>query len=313
MTRSRRSSPTARSRRRRRSRTRRGCSATRTRWATRSPRSSRRRSWAARWRSPTASTPAPSVTARPASCGRWLRPSPTSRRCSRPRAGLEGLKRQVGVHAAGVVMCRDPLTDHVPVWRRDADGAIITQFDMGAVESLGLLKMDFLGLRNLTVLDDCLAHIESNRGETIVLEELDPRRSRGLRAARARRHPGRVPARRRPDALAAALDEADLVRRHLRPHRAVPAGPDGRQRAQRLRRPQERPQAGRADPPRARRGAGRHPRRDPRPDRLSGAGHGDRAAASPATRSAPPTCCAARWARRSARSSTRSTSRSARA
>jgi DNA polymerase-3 subunit alpha len=86
--------------------------------------------------------------------------------------GLEGLKRQVGVHAAGVVMCRDPLTDHVPVWRRDADGAIITQFDMGAVESLGLLKMDFLGLRNLTVLDDCLAHIESNRSETIVLEEL---------------------------------------------------------------------------------------------------------------------------------------------
>ena len=100
------------------------------------------------------------------------RPSPMSPRCSRPRAGLEGLKRQVGVHAAGVVMCRDPLTDHVPVWRRDADGAIITQFDMGAVESLGLLKMDFLGLRNLTVLDDCLAHIESNRGETIVLEEL---------------------------------------------------------------------------------------------------------------------------------------------
>ena len=86
--------------------------------------------------------------------------------------GLEGLKRQVGVHAAGVVMCRDPLTDHVPVWRRDADGAIITQFDMGAVESLGLLKMDFLGLRNLTVLDDCLLHIESNRGKTIVLEEL---------------------------------------------------------------------------------------------------------------------------------------------
>jgi DNA polymerase-3 subunit alpha len=69
-------------------------------------------------------------------------------------------------------MCRDPLQDHVPVWRRDADGAIITQFDMGAVESLGLLKMDFLGLRNLTVLDDCLGHIQSNRGETIVLEDL---------------------------------------------------------------------------------------------------------------------------------------------
>jgi DNA polymerase-3 subunit alpha len=86
--------------------------------------------------------------------------------------GLEGLKRQAGVHAAGVVIARDPLTDVIPVWRREADGAVITQFDMGAVEKLGLLKMDFLGLRNLTVLDDCLKHIEDNRGETVVLEDL---------------------------------------------------------------------------------------------------------------------------------------------
>jgi len=86
--------------------------------------------------------------------------------------GLEGLKRQAGVHAAGVVIARDPLTDTIPVWRREADGAVITQFDMGAVEKLGLLKMDFLGLRNLTVLDDCLQHIKDNRGETVVLEEL---------------------------------------------------------------------------------------------------------------------------------------------
>ncbi len=86
--------------------------------------------------------------------------------------GLEGLKRQAGVHAAGVVISRDPLTDHIPVWRREADGAVITQFDMGAVEKLGLLKMDFLGLRNLTVLDDCLANIKDNRGETVVLEQL---------------------------------------------------------------------------------------------------------------------------------------------
>ena len=86
--------------------------------------------------------------------------------------GLEGLKRQPGVHAAGVILCREPLLDVVPIWRREQDGAVITQFDMGACESLGLLKMDFLGLRNLTVLDDCLRYIESNRGETIVLEEL---------------------------------------------------------------------------------------------------------------------------------------------
>jgi DNA polymerase III subunit alpha len=86
--------------------------------------------------------------------------------------GLEGLKRQPGVHAAGVILCREPLMDVIPVWRREQDGAVITQFDMGACESLGLLKMDFLGLRNLTVLEDCLQHIEANRGETVVLEDL---------------------------------------------------------------------------------------------------------------------------------------------
>jgi len=86
--------------------------------------------------------------------------------------GLEGLKRQWGVHAAGVILCREPLLDVIPIQRREQDGAIITQFDMGACEALGLLKMDFLGLRNLTVLDDCLKHIQANRGETVVLEQL---------------------------------------------------------------------------------------------------------------------------------------------
>ncbi|MBU6244423.1 MAG: DNA polymerase III subunit alpha [Actinomycetales bacterium] len=94
------------------------------------------------------------------------------RRIVETARGLEGLKRQPGVHAAGVILCREPLMDVVPVWRREQDGAIITQFDMGACESLGLLKMDFLGLRNLTVLDDCLRHIEVNRQERVVLEEL---------------------------------------------------------------------------------------------------------------------------------------------
>ena len=87
--------------------------------------------------------------------------------------GLEGLKRQWGVHAAGVILCREPLLDVIPIHRREADGAIITQFNMGACETLGLLKMDFLGLRNLTVLDDCLKHIEVNRCETVVLETID--------------------------------------------------------------------------------------------------------------------------------------------
>lgn len=86
--------------------------------------------------------------------------------------GLEGLKRQVGVHAAGVILSGEPLVDVLPIWRRDQDGAIITQWDMGACESIGLLKMDFLGLRNLTVMEDCLEGIKANRGVDLVLEEL---------------------------------------------------------------------------------------------------------------------------------------------
>jgi DNA polymerase-3 subunit alpha len=86
--------------------------------------------------------------------------------------GLEGLKRQWGVHAAGVILSAEPLLDVIPIQRREQDGAIITQFDMGACESLGLLKMDFLGLRNLTVLDDCLYNMKINGGEPLVLETL---------------------------------------------------------------------------------------------------------------------------------------------
>jgi DNA polymerase III subunit alpha len=84
--------------------------------------------------------------------------------------GLEGLIRQAGVHAAGVIMSSEPLLGHIPVWQREADGAVITQFDYPACESLGLLKMDFLGLRNLTVLDDALAGIKANRGAEVDLE-----------------------------------------------------------------------------------------------------------------------------------------------
>ncbi len=86
--------------------------------------------------------------------------------------GLEGLRRQWGVHAAGVILSAEPLIDVIPIMRRDQDGAIITQFDMGACETLGLLKMDFLGLRNLTILDDALRHIENNSGQRLVLEEV---------------------------------------------------------------------------------------------------------------------------------------------
>ena len=85
---------------------------------------------------------------------------------------LEGLRRGTGVHAAGVIMSSEPLMDVIPLMKREADGAIITQFDYPTCETLGLIKMDFLGLRNLTVLDDALDNIKINRDETVVLEDL---------------------------------------------------------------------------------------------------------------------------------------------
>jgi DNA polymerase-3 subunit alpha len=83
--------------------------------------------------------------------------------------GIEGLIRQPGVHAAGVIMSAEPLIDHIPVWTRHTDGAVITQFDYPTCEDLGLLKMDFLGLRNLTIMADAIAAIEKNRGTSIDL------------------------------------------------------------------------------------------------------------------------------------------------
>ncbi|WP_412177031.1 DNA polymerase III subunit alpha [Microbacterium testaceum] len=86
--------------------------------------------------------------------------------------GLENLKRQWGVHAAGVIMSSEPLIDIIPIMRREQDGQIVTQFDYPACESLGLIKMDFLGLRNLTIINDALDNIEANRGHPLVLEDL---------------------------------------------------------------------------------------------------------------------------------------------
>lgn len=87
--------------------------------------------------------------------------------------GIENLKRQWGVHAAGVLMSAEPLIDVLPIMRREDDGAIITQFDQPPLEDLGLLKMDFLGLRNLTVIEDALRMIEANTGSPLIIEELD--------------------------------------------------------------------------------------------------------------------------------------------
>ena len=79
---------------------------------------------------------------------------------------LEGLVRGAGVHAAGVVIAPSPLTELVPV-TRTKDDAIVTSYDMGAIEKMGLLKMDFLGLTTLTVIDDALKLIEATKNVTL--------------------------------------------------------------------------------------------------------------------------------------------------
>nr|WP_202543771.1 DNA polymerase III subunit alpha [Streptomyces sp. SID8382] len=85
--------------------------------------------------------------------------------------GIEGLVRQMGVHAAGVIMSSETVTDHVPVFSPKNDGQVVTQWDYPTCESLGLLKMDFLGLRNLTIMDDAVKMVRANKG--IDLKMLD--------------------------------------------------------------------------------------------------------------------------------------------
>jgi DNA polymerase-3 subunit alpha len=97
---------------------------------------------------------------------------PEVRRIYETAVGLEGQIRQTGVHAAGVIMSSEPLIDIVPLMDPKQDGQIITQFEYPTCESLGLVKMDFLGLSNLHTLEDALANIKANRGETVVLEEV---------------------------------------------------------------------------------------------------------------------------------------------
>ncbi|MBQ7765266.1 MAG: DNA polymerase III subunit alpha [Lachnospiraceae bacterium] len=85
---------------------------------------------------------------------------------------LEGLPRNTSMHAAGVLICPSAADDFVPL-SRGGDGAITTQYTMTTLEELGLLKMDFLGLRNLTVIQNAQRTIEKTRGIHLVMEEID--------------------------------------------------------------------------------------------------------------------------------------------
>jgi DNA-directed DNA polymerase III PolC len=107
---------------------------------------------------------------------------PEARRVIDVARGLEGLRRQDGIHAAAVVITHEPLTEYLPIQRKPepgsnpADAPIVTQYEMHGVEELGLLKMDFLGLRNLSVIERALDLIEEQSGvrpdiDTIPLDD----------------------------------------------------------------------------------------------------------------------------------------------
>ena len=148
----------------------------------------------------------------------------------------------------------------------------ITQWDYPQCESLGLLKMDFLGLRNLTIMDDAVKMVKANKGVDLDLLALPLDDPNDLRTALPRRHPRRLPVRRRPHALAAAPDEARQLRGHLRRLGPLPAGPDGHELAHQLRAAQERPAGDHPDPQGAGGAAPGGPGGHLRPDRLPGAG-----------------------------------------
>ena len=85
---------------------------------------------------------------------------------------LEGLPRHTGMHAAGVVISQKPMDEYVPL-SRGGDGTITTQFVMTTIEELGLLKMDFLGLRTLTVIDDAVKLVKENHGVSLNMDAID--------------------------------------------------------------------------------------------------------------------------------------------
>ncbi len=100
--------------------------------------------------------------------------------------GLEGLRRQDSIHAAGVVISPVPMTELVPVQRKGEGAEVVTQYEMGAVEQLGLLKMDFLGLRNLSTIERTLDMVEEATGQRPDIDRVpldDPETFKLLKAA----------------------------------------------------------------------------------------------------------------------------------
>ena len=86
------------------------------------------------------------------------------------RGAKEGAVRQTGVHACGILISRDPLTEHIPIMPTEGESLMTTQYDGHFVEPIGLIKMDFLGLRTLSIIKTCLDNIKKSRHETLNID-----------------------------------------------------------------------------------------------------------------------------------------------
>ena len=209
----------------------------------------------------------------------------------------------MSVHAAGVVIAPGPLAEYVPVCTAPTKGAgaaadgeesIITQYEMGALEKVGMLKMDMLGLKTLTVIHDAVLMIAARTGVDVDMDTLpfdDPKVYELLRhGPHRRRLPVRVGARHRH----APVHALRPVRRSRGVERPAPPGPlDAGMHTVFIRR-KLRPGEGHLPAPVAAGGA----RADLRRHHLPGAGDADRATCWPGSRWPKPTCSGRRWARR---------------
>ena len=247
------------------------------------------------------------ATRRPASSARCIETDPEAKTVFDTALGLENLKRQWGVHAAGVIMSSRAADRHHPDHEARAGRP-----DRHAVRLPGLrvARPDQDGLPGAAQPHDHRRRARQHRGQPRAPTSCS-KTSRSTTQPPTTCSPAATPSACSSStagrcAALLRLHEARQLRGHLGRHRAVSAGPDGRELAHQLRPAQERAAGDHADPPRARRVARGHPGHHLRPDHLPGAGDGDRAEGRRLHRSARPTSCAARWARRRSPSSTSS-------
>ena len=186
--------------------------------------------------------------------------------------GLEGLRRQDSIHAAAVVIAPTPLIEIVPLQQKGEGAEIVTQYEMHGVEALGLLKMDFLGLRNLATIERSLELIEANTGSRPDIDEIPLDDPKVFEMLQRRRLDGRFPVRGWSDAGAHAEPATRQVRASDRTQCPLPSRAARCGHAYRICRSQERPVRGHVSAS----GSGGNPRRQLWNHGLPGAGHADR-------------------------------------